>query len=81
MNPADVVAIIAALVVDRSVVAPEADRVRAEKAAIRRARRLYARCHDLNVADVPGGEPSRGVAAEDDVSMDDRRRAAAEDEA
>jgi len=79
MNPADAVAIIAALVVDRSVVAPEADRVRAEKAAIRRARRLYARCHDLNVADVPGGEPSRGAAVEDDETLDDRRRA--EDEA
>ena len=76
VNPADVVALLAAIVVDRSVIAPERDRVSAERAAIRRARRLYARCHDLSVGDVPGGEPSRGAAADDDVTLDDRRAAA-----
>ena len=67
MNPQDLVALVAALVVDRSVVAPEADRVRAEKAAIRRARRIVARCHGLKVSDVPGGGSSRGAAAEADA--------------
>jgi hypothetical protein len=67
MNPQDLVAFVAALVVDRSVVAPEADRVRAERAAIRRARRIVARCHGLKVGDVPGGGPSRGRAAEDEA--------------
>lgn len=67
MNPQDLVALVAALVVDRSVVAPEIDRIRAERAAIKRARRIVARCHGLRVGDVPGGGPSRARTVEDDA--------------
>ena len=48
----DLIAIVAALVVDRAVIAPEADRVVAERAAIRRARRLVALAHRLRLSDV-----------------------------
>jgi hypothetical protein len=50
----DLIAIVAALVVDRAVIAPETDRVRAERAAIRRARRLVALAYGVRARDLAG---------------------------
>jgi len=52
LDQSDLIAIIAALVVDKSAISPEIDRVRAERAALRRARRIVARARGVRASDL-----------------------------
>jgi hypothetical protein len=74
MNPQDLVALVTAVLLSTDPVVANGEgkgRAAAERRALASARRIVARTHELAVADVPGGPPSRGVAVEDDTIEED----------